>query len=249
MSGSDFSAFRDFPPALAIILLEKRGCNLSLQPDEIDLDGLPRTIGGGLKREPVEELLQRVQWEYSQLYYEHKRVKAELSRREPESDPGGAAKERAPAPGDATPAPPEHASSRDPSAVPLAGSPRPRDYDELARFVLSAAHRASREMRESTRRECELALKKVRSRVADLESEYDQAIVASRTELERLESMLLEMREQMRSALEALRPRPPGPTPIVNEAGPVSVLRPVEARDPAASPSVPPGRSGLGAAS
>ena len=48
---------------------------MGLEPHEIDLDGLPRTIGGGLKREPVEELLRRVQWEYSQLYYEHKRLK------------------------------------------------------------------------------------------------------------------------------------------------------------------------------
>jgi hypothetical protein len=54
---------------------------MALEPEAIDLEGLPRTIGGGLKREPVEELLKRVQWEYSQLYYEHKRLKTEFERR------------------------------------------------------------------------------------------------------------------------------------------------------------------------
>ena len=60
---------------------------MGLEPHEIDLDGLPRTIGGGLKREPVEELLRRVQWEYSQLYYEHKRLKESGVQPAPEPQP------------------------------------------------------------------------------------------------------------------------------------------------------------------
>ena len=33
---------------------------MALEPDKIDLDALPHAFGGGFKREPVQELLQRI---------------------------------------------------------------------------------------------------------------------------------------------------------------------------------------------
>ena len=116
---------------------------MALEPEAIDLDGLPRTIGGGLKREPVEELLKRVQWEYSQLYYEHKRLKDELEQRgsaesalrDDGSPPASRLREPPVAPGrtrrdrpDATTRPSSHASkSRCPRSSAPSAAAEPRE--------------------------------------------------------------------------------------------------------------------------
>jgi hypothetical protein len=245
---------------------------MALEPETIDLDGLPRTIGGGLKREPVEELLKRVQWEYSQLYYEHKRLKAELeqlggakSALLAEGQPTGATSAAEPpgTPGRTSTASRSDAAkaARGPEDVPVAqpGPDQPvaraprKELDDLARLVLVAVHRASVELRESSRRDCELMLKKTRERAVDLERSFERTN-ARRTaelgELERdfertkekrtaelveLEEMLREIRGQMQATLEVLIPVHPDPDPDPekevdpDETEGVTVLRPAEA--------------------
>src|SRR5579871_247819 len=177
---------------------------MTLVPDEIDLDGLPRALGGGLKREPVEELLKRVQWEYSQLYYELRAVKDELERGGQE---GSSAEERQ---NGAELAPlraelarrdarlallEEELRARDseltvlrqkvatqlsqpvsaePSTMQTPEPPPRREVDELARLVLASAHKSSQELRQSTRRECELMLSKTRRRVSIMEADLER---------------------------------------------------------------------------
>src|SRR5690242_11707337 len=118
----------------------KGGSTVGLEPDQIDVEGLPRAVGGGFEREAVEELLSRVQSEYAQLYEEHERLKDELDRRNGATD----------APAAATPPTPVPAGR-------VAEPPR-RELDDLARVVLSSALRAARETREAARQECETML-------------------------------------------------------------------------------------------
>jgi cell division septum initiation protein DivIVA len=170
---------------------------MTLEPEAIDLEGLPRAIGGGLKREPVEELLRRVQSEYSQLYYEHKRLKEELERRKAEPEP----RQEVSAPA------PESTSAPEPHTAVVGPAPH-RDIDDLARVVLASTHRASRELRESARQDCELMLKKVRARIARLETEFERNKAERVAELAKANATLLQVREQMKLTLEALVPAP-----------------------------------------
>jgi hypothetical protein len=179
---------------------------MGLEPSEIDLDGLPRTLGGGLKREPVEELLRRVQWEYSQLYFEHKKLKdtLELSRPEP-VDPAEPAKET-PLP---TSIPPESQRTAEVAEVARFSHAPRREPDEVGRVVLASAYQAAREVRESARHECELMIKKTHARIAALERDFERRKVARAAALVELDAAVHEIREQMRLALESLRPEPP----------------------------------------
>jgi cell division septum initiation protein DivIVA len=218
---------------------------MALEPKAIDLGGLPRTIGGGLKREPVEDLLNRVQREYSQLYYEQKRLKEELERRDRETAPSGQAPaapqaELAPlrmelerrdvelaslrqelrgreaeldelrqqaAADTAERAAAESAAAHESPAMPKQpGSASHREVDELARIVLAAAHRASNEIRESARSECELMLKKARERVFALEFDFERTRELRTREIAELESLLAEIRVQLQATLESLAP-------------------------------------------
>ena len=169
---------------------------MTLEPDQIDLEGLPRAVGGGFKREAVEELLGRVQSEYAQLNEEHRRLKEELDRRE-------RATNAADEPAAATPAPAAKPESPAEPAGRVAEPPR-REPDDLARFLLASALRASRETREAARQECETMLKKTRVRSASLEKQ-----MALRSEqLREVTAIISEMRAQMRATLEALETQP-----------------------------------------
>jgi cell division septum initiation protein DivIVA len=187
---------------------------MGLEPNEIDLEGLPRTIGGGLKKEPVEELLRRVQWEYSQLYYEHKRLKDSLEDRPPAADRPGDLEKRtgdlqkriSAATGSAVEVQPVEVQNGAKVEVVRHTDQPPRERDELARVVLSSALQASREMRESARRECELILRKARARVVALERDFERGAAARVAVLADLDATVHEIREQMRHALETFEP-------------------------------------------
>jgi hypothetical protein len=243
---------------------------MTLQPDAIDLEGLPRTIGGGLKREPVEELLKRVQWEYSQLYYEHKRLKEALAglEAEPREKPKPASPEPIRAPGRVAETRPEPAvveGARAPEPVSRAGeagrAPH-RNLDDLARIVLASARRVSYDLRESARRDCELMFKNVRARIALLESEFERAKAVRVSELAELDATLLGVRAKMNAMLEVFSP-PVSERAITNgaagreETGATSALFPVDAQVAdhsqtglgATNAPNAPGRTGLEAAS
>jgi cell division septum initiation protein DivIVA len=188
------------------------------QQDKIHVE-LPRTILGGLKEGPVDDLLQRIARDYANLERENQRLWETLERLgsapvEPEPEERGE---------------PEHHESSgfsgqagaiaedDERALVASASPAeshhalaPADLgggeyaDEVASAVLALARRAAREMRESTRAECELAIKKTRSRAGMLERDLNRARIAARVELEELNALRYEMREHMRSSLQAL---------------------------------------------
>ena len=80
----------------------------------------------------------------------------------------------------------------------------PSGTEELAAAVLALAQRAARELRESTRVECETMIKKTRSHAAKLQHDLDRARASTEAEIEELESLKRELREQMRLSLQAL---------------------------------------------
>jgi len=186
--------------------------------NDIDIERLPRALVGGLRREPVEELLRRVEWDYSQLCFEHEKLKEMGERR----GPGHVEAPDVPQA--------EVAATIDEVEARPVRQGRPREPDELARIALAAAQRAAREMRESARDDCELMLKKARSRIQKLERDFERAKATNNAELEELDAMMSEIREQMRSALQTI-------LPIAADA--VSVAAPVPDQIDAADGALP----------
>jgi cell division septum initiation protein DivIVA len=166
-----------------------------MPPESLDADptSLPRRFRG-YDRAATEELFRRVAWEYGVLAGEHRKLKKTV--REPQ--PAAPAQLAAPAEPAAPPRAPE----------PVARPPR-SDPDEIARAVLSAAITAAREIRESTRDECERALKKARGRAAKLEADADRAAGDA---VAVLEAAAL-LRANLRAALDSLERSGPIPEP------------------------------------
>jgi cell division septum initiation protein DivIVA len=82
---------------------------------------------------------------------------------------------------------------------PVAG-PRLADLDEVSRSLLSASHRASREMREAAREECEAMLKAARRRAVEIEHDAARAAVNVAPVLESARAL----RSQLSAALAEL---------------------------------------------
>jgi cell division septum initiation protein DivIVA len=144
-----------------------------LRPEEIDPGRLPRASVGGFKPGPVAELLKRVAWDFRQLLHENRQLHERLVELQ----------DRA-----------EELERR----VETLQEPR-KPPDELARQTLAASQRAARELRESTRQECEAALKKARGRANRVERERSRAVA----ELRELHELRRAMQERLRSSLSA----------------------------------------------
>jgi cell division septum initiation protein DivIVA len=142
-----------------------------LKPEEIDADLLPRASVGGYKPGPVEGLLRRVAWDYRQLLHDNQRLHAQLEELQ----------------GRATALQSE-----------VEAFERRKPPDELARQTLAASQRAARELRESTRQECELALKKARARANRIDHEHARAL----DELRELDELRRTLQERLRSSLQ-----------------------------------------------
>jgi cell division septum initiation protein DivIVA len=146
-----------------------------LSPNEIDPELLPRASVGGYKPGPVEELLKRVAWDYRQLLHNNHELRGQLAELEARADELERQLER------------------------IEKEGRRKQPDELARQALAASQRAARELRESTREECELAIKKARTRADQLSRDNAQAVA----ELRELEELRRAAVERLRSSLAA----------------------------------------------
>ncbi len=132
-----------------------------MTPDSLDVDpsSLPRSFRG-YNRWATEELFRRVAWDYGVLAGEHRKLKRTMQEGQPLEAPPLY--------------PPPLEASAPAVGWPVASEPRV-DPDEEARVLLALALRAVREMRESTREDCELALRKARGRAAEIEAEAERA--------------------------------------------------------------------------
>ena len=136
---------------------------------------LPRSLFGGLKKASVEELLNRIAHDYSELELEKKRLLEQVAQL---SSPVAQA---ADAPQDSR-----------------------KESDELATAVLALAQRAARELRETTRHECELMIRKSRSHALKIERDVERAREIAVAEIDELNAVRSELREHMRSSLHGL---------------------------------------------
>ena len=145
-----------------------------MAPDSIDADpqSLPRSFRG-YNRRATEELFRRVAWDYAVLAGEHRKLKT-------------AAEE------------PRATAARPPQAQP----PRTQraELDDEAHLLLGAAQKAAREMRESTRADCELALKKANRRAGEIEEEAMRASGDARAVL----AAAAALRQTLEDALQSL---------------------------------------------
>ena len=173
---------------------------------------LPRALFGGLKKSAVEDLLRRVASDFNQLERENSRLTErveELNSRSLEAGP------REPDP-QANPEVPALNGDGDPATA--GGSPDPaeeqqgtrspgeslKEPEELATAVLAVAQRAARELREATRLECELMLKKSREHALKFERELEQAQIDAKAQIDELVAIRSEMRDNLRASLQGL---------------------------------------------
>ena len=155
-----------------------------LKPEDLNLSVLPRGPLGHLKAEAVGELLQHAAWDYREALAENQRLSKsveELGRRAEELTAQVASLEEAVA--------------------------RRKSPDELARSLLASAQRASREERESARRESELILKKASERAEKLEGDAARRGADRLAEIARLEDFRDELLGRFRRMLETLASR------------------------------------------
>jgi len=147
-----------------------------LKPEEIDPELLPRaSIGGGFKPGPVEELLKRVAWDYRQLLHQNHQLHSQLTDLQ------------------------ARAEEMEQELVVLQARKPP---DELARQAFAASQRAARELRESTRQECEDALKKARARAKQIDREFARAEADLRDLQELRRTVQARLRASLNAALE-----------------------------------------------
>jgi cell division septum initiation protein DivIVA len=132
--------------------------------------GLPRALVGGVKRDAVEDLLRQIARDYRRLEQENARLWETLEGFEPRPK------------------------------EPVQGAESVTAPEDISVIMLSLAQRAARELRESTREECELMLKKARAQADRIERELDR----SAAELEEIQVLRSELCDQLRSTLEAL---------------------------------------------
>jgi DivIVA domain-containing protein len=76
--------------------------------------------------------------------------------------------------------------------------------EELTRTLLSTAQRTARELRESTRAECEGLLKAAHRRAAEIEHDAHRTVKHSAAEIERLHRVEDDLKAQLRRTLESV---------------------------------------------
>lgn len=157
-----------------------------MAPDSIDADpqSLPRSFRG-YNRRATEELFRRVAWDYAVLAGEHRKLKTAAEAQQP-------------------------AAPEQPQPVRTTRA----EFDEEAHLFLAAAQKAAREMRESARADCELALKKARSRAGEIEEDAIRAAGDARAVLDAAVALRLSLQDAL-NTLERDVPAPAGNGAVV----------------------------------
>ena len=107
--------------------------------------------------------------------------------------------------------------SAEAAPVPAAPPVRQRaDFDEEAHSLLAAAQRAARELRESTRAECEQALRKAHGRAAAIEEEAERSAIDARAVLDAAAKLRASLSEALGRLENGGLPAAPAPVPDAN---------------------------------
>jgi cell division septum initiation protein DivIVA len=154
-----------------------------MDPDAINADGLPRALRG-YDCEATDDLLKRVAWDYLQVLGEVRRL-SRLS----EQDGTGSG----------------------PTARVADGAAGGVEPDEVGRALIAAAQKAAKELRESTRRDCEAAIKKARKRAQDIAAAEERKATGTSSDVAAVLEAAARLRGQLSAALEAVTSGSPEP--------------------------------------
>ena len=186
---------------------------MPMRPEEINASKLPVGMRG-YQRQAVDEFLLRVAWDYRQALRGHDdwaKEERRLKDRVAELEAELAARDARFAQ--------QQETQRDRFRQELSERSGPlldelerlrgavRDHEareELTRTLLTTAQRTARELRESTRAECEGLLKAAHRRAAEIERDAHASARHSAAEIERLRRLEGDLRAQLRRTLESV---------------------------------------------
>ena len=151
-----------------------------MDPDAINADGLPRALRG-YDCEATDDLLKRVAWDYLQVLGEVRRLSRLTEQEQAVSGVRGL---------DAAGFGGRTAAGAEP--------------DDVGRALLAAAQKAAKELRESTRRECEVIIKKARRRAEDIAAAEERQVRRASSDAAAVLEAAARLRGQLAAALEAV---------------------------------------------
>jgi DivIVA domain-containing protein len=184
-----------------------------IKPEEINASKLPTAVRG-YQKQAVDELLLRIAWDYRQALRSHEswakdekwlkdrvaELEAELAGRDDQyARLQESQRERFRSELQERSGPLMDELARLRQAV--------KDHEgreELTRTLLATAQRTARELRESTRAECEALLKAAHRRAAVIEHDARKTVKHSAGEIERLRRVEEDLKAQLRRTLESV---------------------------------------------
>lgn len=186
---------------------------MPIKPEEINASKLPVGMRG-YQRQAVDEFLLRVAWDYRQATRAHENwakdekwlkervaeLEAELTGRDDQfARLQEAQRERFRQELQERSGPLMDELTRLRNAV-----KEHEGREELTRTLVATAQRTARELRESTRAECESMLKAAQRRAGEIEHDALAAVRHSAAEIERLRRVETDLKEQLRRTLESV---------------------------------------------
>jgi cell division septum initiation protein DivIVA len=175
---------------------------MPIKPEQVNSSKLPGALRG-YDRDATDELLRRVAWDYLQVERAHTTAveEAETLRSRVQELEAELASQR-----DGF-----DRELRERTAVLEAQLERVRNTlreheqrDEMTRRLLESAQRSARELRESTRSECEALIKAAQRRAVEIEADSRSAVRHSLREIDRLNKLERDLKAQLRTMLESV---------------------------------------------
>lgn len=186
---------------------------MPIKPEDINAENLPQGVRG-YQREATENLLKLVAWDYRRVIREHAVDKEELQRLRTHNDQLETELQALRSLLDAQPADQQQqvsAQVADRTAALRAEVERLQTTlgrqahrAQLSETLLESALRSARHLREETRAECDAILRAARRRAVEIEGEARRTVKHAGGEVERLQQMERDLREQLRRILESV---------------------------------------------
>jgi cell division septum initiation protein DivIVA len=191
-----------------------------IKPEQVNASKLPTGLRG-YDRDATDELLRRVAWDYLQVERAHVTAveEADALRQRVDELEAELVSQREHLDLELR----ERTAQLETEAEKLRRTVHLHEQrDEMTRRLLDSAQRSAREMRESARSECEALLKSAQRRAAEIEVEARTSLRHSLREVDRLRKLERDLKEQLRTMLEAVigtgspadatqEPAPPAP--------------------------------------
>lgn len=178
---------------------------MPISPEEINADNLPVGVRG-FQKEATENLLKLIAWDYRRVLREQSLDEEELQRLRNRADQLETELQALRSLLDAQPTVDVERHSELQAEVERLQSvlAMHRKREQLPQALLESALRTARETRERARTECEELLRAARRRAVEIEQEAHASVRRSSVEVDRLRRMEHDLREQLRTMLQAV---------------------------------------------